>query len=138
MKNFLAEILIDPSSAKSLVYDETQHILYTDDYKTSYKILGDVPVILPGDVSLSASPLHQNFQTNFNYTEHYEKDAALFNYFKEEENVVTKDEIRRLHESIFNAVPKDARLILDVGCGSGWLANYFLKRNRQVISMDIS
>ena len=40
MKKFLAEILIDPASAKSLVYDETQNILQTDDYENVYTIFG--------------------------------------------------------------------------------------------------
>jgi 2-polyprenyl-3-methyl-5-hydroxy-6-metoxy-1,4-benzoquinol methylase len=138
MKKFLAEILVDPVTAKSLVYDETQNVLQTDDNENTYTVLGEVPVILPKEVSLVTSSLHQNFKSNFNYPEHYKKDAEVHNYFKEEENAVLKDEIRRLHETVINAVPQDARLILDAGCGKGWLANYFLKKNRQVISMDIS
>ena len=138
MKKFLAEILVDPASAKPLVFEKTRNILQTDDHKSVYKILGEVPVILPVEASFVPSPLHQNLKTNFNYSGHYEKDAEIHNYFKEEDNLATKDETRRLHEAIINAVPQDARLILDAGCGNGWLANYFLKKNRQVISMDIS
>ena len=137
MKKFLVEILIDPASGKSLVYDEAKNILHTDGYENIYKILEKVPVLLSGEAFVT-SPLHQNFKTDFNYQEHYQKDAEVYNYFKEEENIATKNEIRRLHEAIINAVPHDARLILDVGCGNGWLANYFLKTNRQVISMDVS
>jgi 2-polyprenyl-3-methyl-5-hydroxy-6-metoxy-1,4-benzoquinol methylase len=138
MKKFLTEILIDPASEKSLVYNEAQNVLQTADCGNIYKIFGEVPMILREEASSVTSPLHQNLQTSFNYHEHYKKDAEVHNYFKEEENAATKDEIRRLHEAIINAVPKDARLILDAGCGNGWLANYFLKKNRQVISMDIS
>ena len=138
MKKFLTKILVDPVSGKSLHYDEAQNILHTDDYKNIYKILEEVPVILPKESIFVTSTLHQNVKTSFNYPEHYKKDAEVHNYFKEEENVATKNEIRRLHEAIINAVPQDARLILDAGCGNGWLANYFLKKNRQVISMDIS
>jgi 2-polyprenyl-3-methyl-5-hydroxy-6-metoxy-1,4-benzoquinol methylase len=138
MKKFLTEILIEPASEKSLVYDEAQNVLRTVDYENIYQIFGDVPMILPKEVSFVTSSLHQNLKTNFNYPEHYEKDAEVHNYFKEEENAATKDEIRRLHEAIINAVPQDAQLILDAGCGNGWLANYFLEKNRQVISMDIS
>ena len=39
---------------------------------------------------------------------------------------------------LLKSVPENAKLILDVGCGNGWLANYFLKKDRKVISMDIS
>ena len=138
MKKFLAEILIDPSTEKPLAYDETQNILTTEDHKNIYKISGEVPMILPREISLVTSAVHRNFETEFNYTEHYKKDAEVQDYFKEEENIATRDELRRLHEAIINAVPNDARLILDAGCGNAWLANYFLKKNRQVISMDIS
>jgi 2-polyprenyl-3-methyl-5-hydroxy-6-metoxy-1,4-benzoquinol methylase/uncharacterized protein YbaR (Trm112 family) len=138
MKKFLAEILIDPSTATPLAYDETQNTLNTDDHRNIYKISGEVPVILPREISLATSAVRRNFETGFNYTEHYKKDAEVQDYFKEEENIATRDEIRRLHEAIIKAVPNDARLILDAGCGNGWLANYFLKKNRQVISMDIS
>ena len=138
MKEFLTKILVDPVSGKSLLYEEAQNILHTDDDEGIYKILEEVPVILPGEVSFITSSLHQKFKTSFNYPDHYKKDAEVHNYFKEEENAALKDEIRRLHEAVINAVPQDARLILDAGCGKGWLANYFLKKNRQVISMDIS
>ena len=53
MKKFLTEIIIDPASAKSLLYDETQNVLHADDYESIYKISGDVPVILPGNFHLS-------------------------------------------------------------------------------------
>ncbi|MEP6928249.1 MAG: class I SAM-dependent methyltransferase [Ginsengibacter sp.] len=139
MKKFLSEILIDPSLVKSLIYDETQNVLHTDEHENIYEIIEEVPVILSSKIGASVtSPLHQKLKTNFNYSEHYQKDAEVYNYFKEEENAATRNEIRRLHEAIINAVPQDSRLILDVGCGNGWLANYFLKKNRQVISMDIS
>lgn len=139
MKNFLEEILIDPFSSKALLNDESKMILHTEDYKSIYTVLEDVPVILPASIHLNVETnLHKSFETGFNYPAHYQKDAEVYNYFKEEENISTKNEIRRLHEAIITAVPKEAKLILDVGCGNAWVANYFLKKNRQVISMDIS
>jgi len=138
MKKFLAELLIDPISGEPLVYDETQNVLQAGDFENIYKISDEVPVILPKKVAFATSALHENFRTGFNYPEHYKKDAEMHSYFKEEENAATKNEIRRLHEATINAVPGDARLILDVGCGNGWLATYFLKKNKLVISMDIS
>jgi 2-polyprenyl-3-methyl-5-hydroxy-6-metoxy-1,4-benzoquinol methylase/uncharacterized protein YbaR (Trm112 family) len=138
MKKFLTELLVEPASGKSLVYDEAQNVLQTADHENMYTIFGEVPMILPQQVSFAISSLHQNSKTNFNYPEHYKKDAEVHNYFKEDESAATKNEIRRFHEAVIGAVPQDARLILDAGCGNGWLANYFLKKNRQVISMDIS
>lgn len=138
MKTILAEILIDPVSGKPLLYDEAKNILHTLDYTAIYTITEGVPVILPDPNTSDKSPLHQKPNTGFNYTEHYRKDAEAYDYFVGEENMATKNEIRRLHQAIINTVPKHARLILDAGCGNGWLANYFLKRNRLVISTDIS
>jgi 2-polyprenyl-3-methyl-5-hydroxy-6-metoxy-1,4-benzoquinol methylase/uncharacterized protein YbaR (Trm112 family) len=138
MKKFLEQILVDPVSGKILAYDETQNLLHTDDYDNIYELVGEVPVILPKEVSIVASPFHQTLKTNFNYSAHYKKDAETHNYFKNEENAATKNEIRRLHEAIIHSVPPNAHLILDAGCGNAWLANCFLKKNRQVISMDIS
>ncbi len=138
MKKFLIEILTEPTSQKPLLFDETKNILHTDDYQNIYTISGEVPVLLFKDPAFAKSDLHENLNTSFNYPEHYQKDAEVYNYFKEEENIVTKNEIRRLHETIINAVPQKALLILDVGCGNAWLAKHFLRKNKKVISMDIS
>ena len=39
MKKFLTKILVDPVSGKSLLYDEAQNILHTDDDEGIYKII---------------------------------------------------------------------------------------------------
>lgn len=74
---------------------------------------------------------------NFNYLEHYKNDSVEFDYF-EERNGVTKHDERRLREYIISKVPKNVKTILDVGCGSAWVAKYFLPKNIKVISFDIS
>jgi 2-polyprenyl-3-methyl-5-hydroxy-6-metoxy-1,4-benzoquinol methylase len=138
MKDFLIEILTDPVSGYPLIYDEEQKILYSPNKESSYKITDDVPVILTENSMQVTSPLHQNMNTGFNYADHYQKDAEVHDYFNKTEINATKNEIERLHETIIKSVPDNADLIIDVGCGNGWLANYFIKKNRKVISMDIS
>ncbi|MCS7053878.1 MAG: class I SAM-dependent methyltransferase [Ignavibacterium sp.] len=73
----------------------------------------------------------------FDYITHYKTDAEEFDYF-EERIGPAKDEERRLHEIILKQIPKKTNLILDVGCGSGWLAKSLVKKGRKVISLDIS
>jgi ubiquinone/menaquinone biosynthesis C-methylase UbiE len=73
----------------------------------------------------------------FNYREHYQKDAVEFDYF-EQRTKATAHEERRVREYLISKVPTDARSILDVGCGRAWVAENFLKKNVQVYSLDIS
>ena len=100
--------------------------------------MDDVPVILTGESMSATSSLHRNMNTSFEYANHYQKDAEVYDYFNNNEISATKKEIQRLHEAIIKGIPHSAQLILDVGCGNGWLAEYFLNKNRKVISMDIS
>ena len=138
MKEFLIEILTDPISGYALFYDEEKKILHTKNNERIYTITNNVPVILTKESTSVASQLHHNVNTNFNYADHYQKDAEVYDYFNNNEISATKKEIERLHEAIIKSIPYSAQLILDVGCGNGWLAKYFLKKNRKVISMDIS
>ncbi len=73
----------------------------------------------------------------FNYLEHYQTDAEEFNYFEERRGATEHDE-RRVHEYIISTIPKDVKSILDVGCGSAWIAKYYVKKNVNVYSLDIS
>ncbi len=73
----------------------------------------------------------------FDYINHYEKDAAEFDYFEERKGATKHDE-RRVKEYIISFVPNDADLILDVGCGSSWAAKYFIPKGKRVISFDLS
>jgi SAM-dependent methyltransferase len=74
---------------------------------------------------------------NFNYIQHYKKDAAEFEYFEERKGATAHDE-RRVREYVISKVSKDVKSILDVGCGSGWVAKYFVPKGVQVHSLDIS
>ncbi len=74
---------------------------------------------------------------NFDYISHYRIDAKEFDYF-EERTGATLHEERRVREAIIDLIPDNTKVILDVGCGSGWVANTFLRKNIRVISLDIS
>jgi ubiquinone/menaquinone biosynthesis C-methylase UbiE len=74
---------------------------------------------------------------NFDYLTHYKTDAEEFDYF-EQRTGATLHEERRVREAIIKEVPNSAEVILDVGCGSGWVAKEFLTKNKKVISLDIS
>jgi ubiquinone/menaquinone biosynthesis C-methylase UbiE len=75
--------------------------------------------------------------SNFNYIEHYKKDAVEFDYFDERKGATAHDE-RRVREFVISKIPKNANSILDVGCGNGWVAKEFLPKGKQVYSLDIS
>lgn len=75
--------------------------------------------------------------SNFNYIDHYKKDAVEFDYFEERKGATTHDE-RRVREYIISKIPKDINSILDVGCGNGWVAKEFLPKGKQVYSLDVS
>jgi ubiquinone/menaquinone biosynthesis C-methylase UbiE len=74
---------------------------------------------------------------DFNYIDHYKKDAVEFDYFEERKGATEHDE-RRVREYIISKIPKDVNSILDVGCGKGWVAKEFLPKRKQVYSLDIS
>jgi 2-polyprenyl-3-methyl-5-hydroxy-6-metoxy-1,4-benzoquinol methylase len=75
--------------------------------------------------------------SNFNYVEHYQKDAVEFDYFEEKKGATAHDE-RRVREYVISEVPKGAKTILDVGCGNGWVAKTFLPKGKEIFSLDIS
>ncbi|MBT8379704.1 MAG: class I SAM-dependent methyltransferase [Ignavibacteria bacterium] len=75
--------------------------------------------------------------SDFNYIEHYKKDAVEFDYFENKKGATAHDE-RRVREYVISKVPKNVESILDVGCGNGWAAKEFLPKGKQVFSLDIS
>jgi ubiquinone/menaquinone biosynthesis C-methylase UbiE len=70
----------------------------------------------------------------FDYLEHYKTDAEVFDYFEERTGGTEHDE-RRLREYILHELPP-SKTILDVGCGSAWLAKHFQKSPVFVCSLD--
>ena len=76
-------------------------------------------------------------QDKFNYIQHYKKDAKVFNYFQERPSGTAHDE-RRVRETILNSLPKNYETVLDVGCGSAWVARELLPKNKKITSLDIA
>lgn len=139
MKNFLKEILVDPITGDNFVEDKKQGEAIFSSGEETYPIIDNVPLLLPkhrlNDV---VSNLHTEFHSTFDYTAHYKEDAQQTDYFEEKESAASREETRREHQAIIKRIPEKAELILDVGCGNGWVANHFLKKGKKVISMDIS
>ena len=139
MKNFLRELIADPITGKELIEVKNNENNFLSSGSSVYSITDDVPVLLSAEqLKTSNSTLHTEFNSTFDYKQHYQEDASYFNYFQEHESAADKEEIRRLNQTIINHVPEKAQLILDVGCGNGWVAQYFLPKGKKVVSMDIS
>ncbi|MBB4079669.1 SAM-dependent methyltransferase [Lewinella aquimaris] len=72
------------------------------------------------------------------YVEHYQRDALAFDYFVEPVDPATVHENARLHQEILRRLPSTAQVVLDVGCGNGWVARELLPEKEAVISFDLS
>lgn len=131
------EILCNPLNGNSLVSKKDKFL----DEKTNqtFDYSKGVAILLNTSEPLTKnSEIHNKLNTSFNYQEHYEKDAVLFNYFDKKLDKATKHENRRLHESIWRKIAKNPSYILDVGCGEAWVAKMALPSGINIISMDIS
>ncbi|GAA5224785.1 class I SAM-dependent methyltransferase [Membranihabitans marinus] len=137
----LFEILVHPTSKNPLIVDGSgQGIGPQDAENFRIEILKSIPVVLPigQKQTTMSSPIHQTENTVFDYSHHYQKDAESFNYFEDFESQVDQTEKDRLNQTILHAIPKEAKVVLDVGCGNGWLSKNLVSDTVQVISMDIS
>ncbi|CAN5137453.1 hypothetical protein BH09BAC2_BH09BAC2_21060 [soil metagenome] len=132
MKEFLKSLLVDPDSGEPLTLNG--NILKG---KNDYLIVNDVPVMLTNREAV-VSDHHQQNHSTFDYTEHYKADAENFDYFKPVESSLTGEEERRLHQYIIKNIPTKAELILDAGCGGGWMAEALLPTGKKLVSMDIA
>lgn len=135
------ELLIDPSTQEKIIIDwENKCINNIDTHKFTARLEANLPIILPKklDHSFQSSELHRQSNSEFDYLDHYQKDAEVFDYFQVYESPISNEEIHRLHQSILKVIPKNAQLILDVGCGNAWLSQALVNSERSVISMDIS
>ena len=102
--------------------------LQSSDGAFMYSLENGIAVLLP-----RSQPLPD-------YAIHYQQDAELFDYGDEwADDPLAQTDNRRLREQILAALPPGGELLLlDVGCGSGWLAAAVLPRGHRVVSMDIS
>lgn len=137
--NFLIDLLIDPFTKEPLVFDSAANSLISLFSGNKYPVIESVPQIIINDnQSYIKSELNDKFDTKFNYIDHYKKDAELFDYSEKSVPKVTKNELIRLRESILREISDDLSIILDVGCGNGWVSKKLIPLGKKVISMDIS
>lgn len=92
-----------------------------------YPLVDGIPIMLSG---ASADP-------TFDYLTHYTRDSEHFDYFEERRGAPKHSE-RRTREYTLSQLPKSAKTILDVGCGSGWIAKTFQHSGKTVYSLDVS
>lgn len=136
----LSDILIDPDSSTPLSINLEKgciHNLNLDLY--SGKIVDGIPVILPknNDELENTTELHKRSSTTFDYIDHYEKDAKVFDYHQKSDDV-TENERSRLNQKIVSLVNKNSQWILDVGCGNGWLSQMIQNDQNNVVSLDVA
>ena len=122
-------LLANPLNGQPLTVDGSGKLQGIDQTLFRAEMINDIPVILP---KLSAA------DGDFDYVDHYEKDAEYFNYFEEYTCDLTNSEVKRLHQKIQQEIPSDARTILDIGCGNGWVSRHNVSDSVTVISVDIA
>lgn len=137
--NFLSR-LVHPINKRSLIYNESARALLEPTRNDRFAIKDNVPILLTAneEQALTQTEQHAGAGSAFHYKEHYQNDAATYDYFKYTENPIERAEHDRLHQQILSQIPGDAEWILDAGCGGGWLAGALSKSGKKVISMDIS
>lgn len=92
-----------------------------------YEIQGSIPILI--------AP--KSGGSGFDYLTHYQRDSLAFDYF-EERSGATEHSERRLREFILSQIPTSTSTILDVGCGSAWIAKAYQKSRVAVHSLDVS
>lgn len=135
----LFEILSCPECGETGFESEASNRLVCSVCSKSYDVIDGIPIMLvtKNENQSEASDIHKQMGTSFNYVDHYQKDATEFDYFQTR-NGATGHYETRLREYIVSTVPKIPETILDVGCGSAWVAQTFCPKGYHVISMDIS
>ena len=137
--NFLYELLIDPVTGEELFFDNSSDTLRSSFSGNCYCLIESIPcIIIDDNQSITKSNLHLEYNSDFKYSDHYQKDADLFDYSEQKIPDTTKNEYNRLHESIIREISHDYSIVLDVGCGNGWVSKKLIPLGKKVISMDIS
>jgi len=136
----LLEILTCPGcGGKGLSLNDGGDLLRCKNCSQNYPVSKGVPVMLAANAGqrAEASEIHKEQGTTFKYIDHYQKDAEHFDYFQTHYGATGHNE-RRLREYIISKIPKTKCTILDVGCGSAWVARALCPKGYSVLSMDIS
>ena len=134
------ENLIDPRSKEKLKLEWGKGIISGLNQEEYYgEIREGIPIILPrmNSEKKKSTSFHISFNTEFDYIEHYKRDAEIFDYFNKSDNI-TESERNRLNQKLSSLVNKSSRSILDVGCGNGWLSRMMQNDHNSVVSLDIS
>ena len=134
------ENLINPRSKEKLDLDWVKGVINRLDQEVYYGEIKDgIPIILPrmkNEIKKLTS-FHINLNSEFDYIEHYKKDAEYFDYFLDIDNI-TESERSRLNQKIYSLINKNSKSILDVGCGNGWLSKMMQNDHNNIVSLDIS
>lgn len=141
MDNSFLDKLISPKTKAALIFDEKLQALVDANSKTSFPIIKNVPILLTTSESNveSVSDFHRQTNSEFNYIDHYQKDAVEYDYAKIITNRATLHENQRLYQKILRLIPDHSYTVLDVGCGRAWVAQELIKRkDTTIISFDIS
>ena len=138
MKKWLADILKNPPTGAGFDFDENKNSLIDKSNHQKYSIINNVPVIIPQNDPAVKSELHDNLNTQFNYIDHYQKDAEVFDYFSNKLPKSLQIEEKLLRKQILSEITQNIELVLDVGCGSAWLARELVKKGKNVVSLDVS
>lgn len=126
-------------SGRNLIFLPERESLFCQDCNSIYPVVKQVPVMLPSKIkeSQGESEIHKIYGTPFSYIEHYQKDAIEFDYFQSREGATAHSE-RRIREYISSEIRTGSGKILDLGCGSAWVAGIFCMKGYEVTSLDIS
>jgi 2-polyprenyl-3-methyl-5-hydroxy-6-metoxy-1,4-benzoquinol methylase len=136
MENWFIQILKDPLSLDGLEYDNG--LLVNTITKQSYPVRQQIPVFTEGRETRVTTDLHDLLNSRFDYIDHYEKDAEVFDYYAPHVSPLANAEEAILRKMIARNISKEDFLLLDVGCGSAWCAKYFVPRKKKVVSLDVS
>jgi ubiquinone/menaquinone biosynthesis C-methylase UbiE len=125
-----------------LIFNEKDGVLTDVQTGEKYAVKERTPVLLHPSIANQRMTvtLSNGMQADIRYAAHYHEDAEAFDYFEAPSDGASSHEVRRLHQVIISRTPKSARTILDVGCGSAWVAAHFCQADSEmlVVSMDIS
>lgn len=104
-----------------------------------YEISNGVVIFIAddGERTSGEAEIHRQYDSSFDYIEHYQTDGKVHDYFEERDAGVEHID-RRVHEYIFSQIKTSTGKVLDTGCGRAWVAGGLCPRGFEVVSMDIS